>query len=278
MKVLWSFGLSALTTTYNLSNGQYGLFEIRYAGTAAVGVTVTLANCGNVILNVKGSDIVNVDVDLLSQLADQYGGFIEASSAIGAAFAFSIFYKPGYWYDDNNIFDSSPGDQTYFKLDYPAMTNAVIANGNVTIYGKPRIGVQGYYHKILSHAVVSGGATTSLTDTIQEPNIIALYLKNPTALTSQMQLTKDNKIYADGDTVSELVYSNWIHRLESASTLLAFEFAESGNVQESRSNTLTYKYTTTGAGTLAQYYSAIMFSPEKLAQSANNAKVLLSQK
>lgn len=271
MKLLWNDNLGNLTTTYNVARGQYGLIMLRYTGVAAVGVTVTLANLGNVILNWNGDDKVNVDAELLSLLANVYGGVIESTSAAGGAFAFSVIIPTSAWFDPKNVYDISDKDKVYIKLDYPALTPAVIASGSVSIYAKPRKGIHSYFHKILSRAVVSGGAGV-ITDTINASNIIELYLKNPAALVSQIQIIKDNNVYVDGDAGSELAHSNWIHQLETGNTTLAVEFAESKDIREAISNTLSYKYTFTGAGNLPQYYSAIEFSAIKQAESFANAK------
>ena len=271
MKLLWTDQLANLSTTYNVARGQYGLFLIRYSGTAAAAYTVTTTDLGNVIFNWNGNDKINVDVDLLSQLGNVYGGAIESSSSVGGAFAFSIVIPTAAWFDSKNIYDISQGDSVYFKLDYPLLTAAKVASGSVSIYAKPRTGVMQYIHKILSKSVVSSGAGI-ITDSLQVPNIIETYIKNPAALISNLQLSKDNKLKVDGDTASELAYSNWIHLLESSITLLAIEYAESMNVQEANSNNLQYKFTFTGAGNLAHYYSAIEYTPQKTAESIANAK------
>jgi len=272
MKLLWQDNLANLTTNFTVPRGQYGLFLIRYSGVAATGQTVATTDLGNVILNANGNDKINVDVDLLSQLANVYGGAVEASSAAGGNFAFSILIPTGAWFDAKNIYDISANDKVYFKLDYPNLTSAKIVSGTVSVYAKPRHGVMNYWHKILSRAVVSGGAGV-ITDTLPVANISEVYLKNPAALISQVQLVKDGKVYVDGDVNAELAYSNWIHLLESSVTLLAVEFVESKDVREAISNNLSYKYQFTGAGNLAQYYSAIEFvDANKQAESLANAK------
>jgi hypothetical protein len=244
---------------------------LRFTGVAQPTKTVTLADLGNVILNWNGDDKVNVDAELLSKVNNVYGGAIESVSNVGGAFAFSIMIPTAAWFDPKNIYDISDKDKAYIKLDYPAMLSSLIASGSVSIYAKPRKGIQSYFHKILSRAVVSGGAGV-ITDTINASNIIELYLKNPSSLVNQIQITKDNKVYVDGDAGSELAHSNWIHQLEASDTTLAIEFAESKDIREAISNTLSYKYTFTGAGNLAQYYSAIEFSALKQAESLANAK------
>jgi len=256
MKQLNSTSLSNLQLTYNFSDGSYGLFLIRYTGVAAAGQTVALADLGNIIFNVKGQDKINVPASILSFLDDMYAGAIETVSAIGGAFAFSIIIPCGAWFDKSNVYNIKKSDEVYFNLTFPNMVAGLIASGTITLYGKPRNGQTNYIHKILSRNVVSGGASI-VTESITDNNISEVYLVNPGALISDLQLTKDGKVIIDGAVGAELAYSNWIHSLETSGTTLAVEFAESGNVMEALGGGVNYKYTFTGAGTLEQYFSAI---------------------
>lgn len=273
MKLLFNDNLTNLSTTYNVSRGQYGFIMLRYAGTAQAAQDVLLSDLGNVILNHNGNDIINVDAELLSLLANIYGGAIEATHAVGGAFAYTIPVPVAAWFDSKNIFDVGENDKVYIKADFPSLTGAKVASGNIAIYAKPRKGIQSYFHKILSRSVVSGGSGI-ITDTINTSNISELYVKNPAALVSQVQITKDGNVFVDGDVASELAYSNWIHQLESSGTTLAVEFVESKDLREAVGQNLVYKYTFTGAGNLAQYYSAIEFSAQKQGESLQNSKRL----
>lgn len=270
MKLLFRDSAMNSTTTYNVAREQYGSFLVRFAGTAAAGQTVAAADLGNVILNWNGGDVVNVDAEMLANAANLYGGAVEATSAQAGAFAFSFIIPCGAWNDPRNIYDVNDKDKVYIKLDFAALS-AKIASGTVSINAKPRTGIMSYFHKILSRSVVAGGAGT-ITDTINAANISELYVKNPAALVSTMQISKDGKTYVDNDAATELSYSNWIHQVESAGTFLGVEFIESGDLRQSLSKQLTYKYVFTGAGTLAQYYSSIEFSAQKQAESIVTAR------
>jgi len=256
MNLLYTDNLTNLSTNYLINPGKYGGFLIRYSGTAQAGQTVTLANLGNVIFNAEGKDKINVDAEFLSFAANLYGGFIEADSAVGGAFNFSIWIPSGVWFDPVNILDLRKDKDATFKLDFPAMTAALIASGNVQISGILQPGVQKYYHTMFSYNVVAGGAGV-LTNTIAKSNIIELYIKNPAALISTVQLSKDNVTYVNGNIANELAYSNWIHQIEATGTFYAQEFASSKNIAQASGRNLTFNYNFTGAGTLAQYYSAV---------------------
>ena len=271
MKLLKQENLSNLQLNYNLARGQYGLFLIRFSGINNGAATVSLAELGNIILNWNGKDIVNVDAEVLTMLANIYGGFIENTpGGVGTAFAYSFIVPTSAWFDPKNIYDVSDSDKVLFKFDFPnIMTGA--ASGSVSISGLHQSGIMSYFHKILSRTVVSGGAGI-ITDTIVQSNIINLYIKNPAALVSDIQLLVDNNVRVDSTIPVELAYSNWVHLLEATNTFLAEEFAPSKDVREAISNILTYKYTFTGAGNLEQYYSAIEFSQLKQEQSLANAR------
>ena len=266
MKRLYTQNLSVGTANYPIERGQYKYFEIRYSGVAGAGNTITLANLGNVRLNWSGDDKVNVPVSALSNMANLYNGFIEFNSAIGGAFAASIIIPCGEWFDTNNIYDVADNDKANFILDFPALP-ALIASGVVQIYGVLQNGLHSYFHKILSQNVVAGGAGV-LVNNIFAQNIAQLYLTNPAALISDIQVSIDGKNFINGDTASELAFSNWIHQIEATGTFFAFEFCPSKKLETIVSNSLSFQYTFTGAGTQEQLYSAIEFTPKKQQTSA----------
>ena len=254
--LLWQADLIPGTTTYNVAQGSYGDFIIRFSGTALAGQTVALSDLGTVQLAWNGDSKVFVDVDFLSQMANQYGGFIEANSAAGGAFNFSVIIPAHAWQDALNVYTVKTTDKVFFKLTW---SPTKISSGTVSISGNPKSGVHRYFHQILNQNVIAGGAQP-VTDTINQPNIIELYLKDPsTALVSTIQITKDKVEKANDVTGVLLAYSNWQHLVESSGTFLVLEFAPSGNLHEADGQQVGYKYQFTGAATLQQYYSAIQY-------------------
>jgi len=264
MRQLWAENLSALSTNYNIEPGKYEFILVRYAGVAQSGKTVALTDLGNIRLNNNSNDKINLDGEALSLMADNYGGYVEATSAAGGAFAFSIFLPAGYWFDPKNNFWFSKNEQGYMALQYGNFDATLIASGNVTIYGKPGVGVQSYWHKILSKQVVnSAGASGVITDIIPDKNIISVYLKDPASLIDNFTLIRDGQTVVQGAIGAELAYSNWIHQLESASTLYISEFVQNKNLVNALSNNFSYQYIFTGSGNLEQYYSSIEFTPDR---------------
>jgi len=263
MKQLWSETLTNLSTTYNVESGKFRFIVLRFDGVAQSGITIALTDLGTVRLNNNGNDKVNLDCEALSEMADNYGGYVEASSVAGGAFAFSIFIPAGYWFDPKNVFWFGHDDEAYMQLQFPNLNGTNVASGNVTIYGKPGTGVQSYWHKLLSKQVVNSASNGTVTDKIVEKNIISVYLKDPASLIGNFILTRDGKVEVNGSIAAELALSNWQHQVESANPLYIAEFADNQKLADALSNSFQYQYDFIASGNLAQYYSSIEFTPDR---------------
>ncbi len=268
MRLLSQVSVSQGSLTYNVERGKYGLFVVHVSGTtpAADTVALTRAQLGNLILNVNGSDKINVDLEILSLVNNIYGG-VGTFSATGGngttvkgTFEADIFIQTGAPFDPSNILDVSDRDKVYFKLDFSALAAKADA-GSISVHGKYKDGVQRYIYKMLSRSVVSGGAGVT-TDFITEQNISSLYIKNP-SLVDQIQLTRNGKVVVDDITSVLQAYSDWIHQLETTNVVIAVEFAETGRLNDTVSNSFAYKYQFNNSGTLAQYYASLEFTPLK---------------
>lgn len=271
MRLLHSVPSTNGSLTFFLPKGQYGSIMIEYDLDAALGVTLTRAQMGNIILNWNGDNVINVDAEILNLLDNVYGGTAEFSAAVGGATRMSVFIPLAQWFDSLNVYDIGEKDQVYIKLDFPTIALATnVDSGSVRVYAKNKVGVMNYLHKIISRSVVSAGATT-IADTYPVNNISQLYLKNPAALVSNIQITKDNDTVVDAPTAVLNAYSDWIHLLESTNTTIVIEFGESKDIRENVGSQISYKYTFTGAGTLAQYFSYIEFTPIKAIESRAKA-------
>ena len=270
MKLLQSGALSNLSLQFQSQKGQYAYFVVRYSGTAQAAQTVTLTDCGNVIMNWNGQDIINTDVEFLSNLANVNGGFIEADSAVGAAFNFSVIIPCGTFCDTNNIYDIGDNDKVNFKLDFPLMVAGLISAGTATVYGVPKPGLHSYFFKLLQNNVTVGGAGVN-NDVFRQNNLANIYFWNPAALLSNLQLFKDGKIQYDGVVAAEFALSNWLHLLEATfSNLLAIELCLTKNLLEVVSNSNSYQLTFTGAGTQRIYLGSIQWDAQKQAESQLN--------
>lgn len=271
-------GTNASLSTYFPKN-QYGAFLIRFSGTAAAGVTVTRANFGTVQLTWNGKDVINVDAEILNLIDNLYGGVSEFTSAIGGAFACSVIIPCGQWIDAANVYDVGINDKVALNLNFPDLANAaIVASANVDVFYKTKTGVMNYLNNIISRNVVVTGATT-FSDNYPVSNVSQLFLKNPAALLSNMQVAKDNNTIVDCPPAVAIAYNDYIHLLESTGTTLGIEFAESKDIRESVGGQISYSYQFSGAGTLQQYLCFLTFvNSAKVVSSRQQAAQDLTQK
>ena len=271
MKLLHSVPAANGSVSFFLPKGQFGNFFIRYQVVAAAGVTLTRKNFGNVILNWNGQDVINVDADIINRLDNVYGGTSEFTSAVGASAKLSCFLTSGLWFDNSNVYDISGRDNVYIKLDFSDLADsAITASGNVQIFGKNKTGVMTYLHNMIARPVTSSGAGT-MADSYPINNVTEIYLKDPTALLSSVQVVKDNETLVDADPSTLISYSDFIHQLETTNNTLAIDFVESLDIREAIGATVNYKYVFTAAGILEQYFSFIDFTPAKARESSDVA-------
>jgi hypothetical protein len=254
LKLLYAGALTAGSAQFQVPSGKYGSFYAVFTGTNGAGNTLTLLNLGNVQYNVGGDDKVNCDIEFLNQVNNLYHGAPSFASAIGGAFTASIDIPCNWWYDQDNVYDIKSINDSMFTFLFPALP--ALATGTLEVYGVPKSGEQNYFHKILTYNIISAGASI-LPVVIPVSNIINIYQKNPTALLTRIQTVKDGIEIDNATAISLLSYSNLIHELETASTLLDIEFSLSKKMIEAVSSGLKMQLTFSGAGTLSQYYSSI---------------------
>jgi len=269
MKLLHSVPAANSSDTFFIPKGQYGTFYIQFDVIAQAGVTLTREDFGNIILNWNGQDVINVDAEIINLLDNVYGGTSKFSSTVGADASMACFLTAGLWFDSSNVYDIGGNDKVYIKLDFPNLADsAKVASGQVKIYAKNKDGIMNYLHNITARPVPASGAST-LADSFPVNNVTQVYLKDPAALTSNLQVVKDGITLVDAPPNELINYSDFIHQLETTSNTLAIDFVESRSLAEAVGSTISYKYTFTGAGTLQQYFSFIDFTPAKANESGN---------
>lgn len=271
-------GTNASLSTYFPKN-QYGAFLIRYTGTAAVGVTVTRANLGTVQFTWNGKDIINVDAEILNLADNLYGGVSEFTSAVGGAFACSVIIPCGQWIDAANVYDVGINDKVALNLSFPDLASAaVVVSATVEVYYKTKTGVMNYLNNIIKRNVVMTGAG-NFSDNYPISNVAQLFIKNPAALLSNIQVSKDNNTIVDCSPAVALSYNDYLHLVETTGTTLAIEFGESKDIRENVGGQVNYSYTFSGAGTLQQYLCYLTFTSQSkvLSSRAQAAQDLTSK-
>ncbi len=266
MRLLHSVPISNQSTTFYLPVAQYGSLVVEYNVTTSTGNAMTRANAGNVILNFNNKDVVNVDAEFLNLVGNLYGGVTKfVSTTAGANYMFTPIPLSS-WSDSTNILDVSENDKCYIKLDFSSLS-AISASGSVNIYGKTKLGVMNYLHKITSRNIIVSGATT-FTDSMLVNNVSQLYLKAPSNV-SNVQILKDGETIVDCSVELINNYSDFVHQLESTQSLIAIDFAETKDLREVLGTQISYKYTFTAATTLNQYFSFLEFTQAKAIESKN---------
>lgn len=262
----------------DLPVGQWGALMVVFHLTAGAGVTLTRADLGNVKLSWNGSDIVNVDCEIINLLNNIYGGTSLFASAVGAACDMALIIPTGMWWDSKNIYNVGFKDRVSIQLDFPLLSVlATCAAGTVSVYGKEKVGVHQYFHHIEARQEVAGGAG-QINRQIPVNNISQFYLKGAATLLTDLQLTKNNKVYADGVIADLITYSDYIHVLEATNTCLAVELGESKDLREFAGGQVSYKMIFSGAGTQQIYISYIEYDGALAIASAKVAQNELIQR
>jgi len=274
MKRLRSVPISQNVENFDLPQGSYGSIMLEYDVTTASGQTGTRALAGTVEVEWNGETVIKTDVEALNLLNNVYGGIPEATFAAAGNNRMIVVLPLGLWTDPSNIWYIEKGDVVTVKLDFTNLASISTA-GNVKIYGKSQIGVQGYLHKFITRKITAGAAG-NIPDTYRINNISQVYLKDPaTSNVTDVFLQKNGETLVQASVVSLKAYSAYIHLLETAVTMIAIDLGESRDVRENVGSDLNYEYTFSGAGTLNQYFSYISFTPDKEASSRAYAQMKL---
>lgn len=255
MKLLYSVPFSNQSLTFYLPKGSYGYFLISYTGTNNA-TPKTRLDLGNVQLVHNSNPIINVDAEMLSYLADLKGGYTTFVSTPSGTLNATVIVPCGKFNDRNNSYVINDNNKFYFKLDFPNLSNIT---GTISIYGVPKLGVQNYMYGIMQRNVVASGAST-VSDVHRVSNALATYIKTSSSIT-QVQLVRDNQVVADSTLQDLGEFSDFVNQVESSSSLIEVDFNLSNDIREAVSNEIQFKYVTSAAVTVQQYFSFAVLTP-----------------
>jgi len=273
MRLLGNVPSTDGTINRKIPVGQWGGFLVFFNLTAAAGVTLTRAQLGNIRLNWGGNDIINLDAEMLNLLDNLYCGVAQFASAAAGACTMAVFIPCGVWWDAGNIYDVSQANDVYLQCDFPTIANvAVCASGTVAIYGVEKLGVMNYlYHLVVRQEIASGADLK--TNVIALNNMSQLYLKSASTLLTNIQVSKNNKVYVDCPITVYNCYSDWLHLLETTNTTLAIEFCETRSIYEAVGGHVGYSFQFSGAGTQSYYCGWIEWTNQKAIESQAKASL-----
>lgn len=272
MKLIKSENLLNQASFFDLPNGLLKGMILRYSGTNAAGATSALADCGTVHVTLRGNDRINESVNFLHLMNGQYWGAAEAVSAIGAAFAFTVYVPfcapwdetAGIWVDKRD-----PAFQAQVDLRFPAMVAALIAAGTVECYVIEAQGIARYETYWIQNNL-SPGAAGVHAYTLPGKGISQIMIESAAALT-QVQVDVDGVNKIIGSQGALLAASEIRDKIETftaaAGTLFTMDLNPLQKIPAD-GREVEIRITVTGALTLGTHLLYFVSTPDAAIKSA----------
>lgn len=277
MKQLRSHNMLAGPANLKVPAGQYGALALRFSGTAAAGVTVTLAMYGNLTGTFRSTGFMSTPVAQMHTLNQHVGGVAEAASAVGAAFSHTIMILPSY-VGDGNVFDVVETDEFYLSVDLAGISAATIAAGNLQLLGLPQIGVMAYLPHVLSQTA-NVPASGQFEYDIHHDNCGFIMLAT-LANCRQFEIMRDRLTEVQCTPAEALASSNYFDRLEVARTDdVLFNMVHSGLFDESLADDVRVKIYANAGGVAAPVITAVCYdpTPDLYARSKSSSAAFIAQ-
>lgn len=270
----------ALTIPFNIPPGNYTELMVRISGTTTTAQALALDEIGSYRLVRGGRQIQGETCEFLSDWADLYGGFIEATTATAGENAYLLPIRmslPGL----PNSLRAIGSDELVLYLDFSAdMFTAFASNAvTITVMGVQDESVQETYElQVASRNQVIGGAAETPFD-LNTPNLAVCVIRN-NASVSFLQLETDKRTVQERISLAALkaLVETMVLLESSGNELIPIYTAESGERRRFINKTSSLRITTTGATTVEITTLSLNRSPDfAVAQSrveAANARQL----
>ena len=236
-----------------------GLF-IRYSGTNAALKDMTLAKLGKIRVNLKGTDIINTDINFFSLLNNLHWGVAEFSNVQAGAFSASVYIPFHAPFDNFNGVPFTKEDSGFFELSFPALTATEIVSGVVEIYYITAQTVSKYIPLWVQQDFQAGGAGT-VVERVQSFNISSLYFIENADI-STILVYKDSRILINSKQSVLKAYSNFKNRIETGITLIELDLNPNDTPINALSQLLELNIVTGAATTVKNVYLAFLFNPQ----------------
>lgn len=217
MKFLGAEQILNQTMYKELNYGTMRGLLVRYTGTNASGVAVTLAQLGQVRVNFRGNDNVNDTVSFFASMNNLYYGVAEFSSTTSGAYAATIWIPFSAPWDEKNGMFNSKGIAGFIQTNN-ALTTAVVANGVIEVYYLEAEAIANYATFWLQQNVQVGGAGQA-KQTLTGFDVSSLLLEENAQITL-IQVNKDERNLMSSTQAVEKAASNLMNRVETAITLI----------------------------------------------------------
>jgi hypothetical protein len=260
MRLIHTENLLNQSAYKTLPKGTYRGLLFKFAGTNQSGKTAAITNFGTVRVNRKGTDIANVDTDLLWGFNSVEFGFPQFSSTTGGAFN-AAFYLPfaAPWDANSGAFF---GDgEAFVQLQFSYFNLVQITDGTVEIYAIEAPQVASYLWLMLQRNVAVGGAG-QVVQTLDLRNISALYIQNNSNVTNYL-ISADKNVLVNASDTALLYETNMFSAIEAAQatvTILKADLNPFHNISSNLNSVVEEQVTATGATNLRQVAGIIAFS------------------
>jgi len=243
--------------TTSLPAGRFSHLQLTYEGTTDAGQTLELDDLGTLVITDRGQELQRMPVGVLNQLADLKGGYpakptgnaATAERVVSyASFGYSGFPNVLAVNDQNEIeIRYIPSANIGTKFGANAVTLRIEAWENFEIVSR-------YKMKIASQNQQASAAGT-INDNIQGKNLVALLLRDPDSVVSELNAKVGDKVLIDNAPFSIVKdETNIINRIESADNELAeVAISQNGVKGGTFNNGGTIQTTFSGAGTMELY-------------------------
>ena len=278
LKRLGSFNILNGAASFPVPAGQYGGFMLRAKGTNQAAQTLTLANLGNVSIEVGSHGFAYESYAAQNGINALMRGLAESSSAAGGAFSHMI-YLPASYVNDGNIFDVSPIDNYYIKVDLSGVTSTIVVSGTLELFGVPQIGAQAYFPKI---AMMTRNIAASSTDPVDLniDNVGFVYMTGLTNV-SAVRISQDGQLVVDAETADLIAQTNYEWNPATAVTdEILLSFVKSGLFDESLSDSfnITIESGSGGAATPTIVVVSMDPTPKTLERSRATFQSVVNNK
>jgi hypothetical protein len=217
MKLLFSEQILNQTAYRELVNGTQKGLLVRWAGTNQAAQAVTLAQLGQARVNFRGADTVNDTVSFFAAMNNLFYGVAEFSSAVGGAFAATIWIPfSAYWDSYAGMFNDSK-IAAFIQLNN-TVTVATIVSGTVEVYYEEAPSIAQYITTFYQQNVQVGGASQA-KQTLTGFDISSLLLDENANLTL-VQVNVDQVAKISASQAVEKSFSNLMNRVETAIALV----------------------------------------------------------
>lgn len=250
--------VSAAETVY-IPKGKWAGFLLRCAGTAAGGITFANTDIGRIRLNHRGEDLMNVTGEFLHLFTNLKGGFPEATSAVGAGYAFSL------WIPVNhvrlpNVLDCGSNEEAYFQFNWGANFVGATA-GAWELQGIPAdAGIQRYSLKIAEQNMIAGAAGR-LQQTLAAKNIASILIRDAGTVVNRVTVREDGEIAIDADDNIIRALTSINNRIEAAIAAAAglgeIDFGNAGEIALTFNDEVSMDVNFTAAGTCEVWHMSI---------------------